>query len=85
MGVWNLFRQSQAFGKNPSEVFGIRGNPWLAWQFDNAVALFGRWVENRIAAHDEQGKPLFKTLAAALGDPAKRVTVFKTAGLREVR
>jgi hypothetical protein len=52
-------------------VFGIRQNRWLAWQFDNAVLLFGTWVQNRLDATDDKGRRKYKTLAAALGEKQK--------------
>ena len=36
----------------------VTGMPdlWTAWQFDNAVLTFGRWVDNQLEERDESGR-----------------------------
>jgi len=34
--------------------------------------LFGTWVQNRLDARNDDGKPKYRSFAAALGEPAKR-------------
>lgn len=34
-------------------------NEWLAYQFDEAVFQYGRWVENKLAEVDSKGKPKY--------------------------
>lgn len=79
MDIWNLYRQSKTFGRSPSSIFGIHDNAWLSYQFDSAVLLFGTWVQNRLGARDEQGKPKFRNFLKALGEPPKRVAVVNVA------
>jgi hypothetical protein len=48
----------QKFGARPSEILALRANPWLAWQFDQAVSLFGAWVEAKLSERERRsGKP----------------------------
>lgn len=35
-------------------------NPWLCWQFDNAVEMLGLWVENKMSERTEKGKPRYE-------------------------
>lgn len=62
---------AQAQRSSAAVLFGIRDNPWLAFQFDNAVMTFGTWAQNRISAVDEKGKSKYRTLEAALDLPGK--------------
>ena len=41
---------------------------WTAWQFDNAVLTFGKWIDNKLAERDKDGKPV-NTLRELLGIP----------------
>lgn len=66
-----MYRQSQAQRRSPADIFGIRSNPWLAYQFDNAVLLFGNWVEGKLKETDYKGKPKHK-IESLLADPAKK-------------
>ncbi len=50
---------------------GIRNNVWLKWQFDNAVLLFGTYIENKLNERDKEGKPKHK-LETLLGLPRQR-------------
>ena len=68
--VWNLYVQCQQYSGSPSVRFGLRGNPWLAYQFDNAVMLFGRWVESKLAERTEDNKPKHRP-ETLLGLPIK--------------
>lgn len=88
MGMWNLYRQANSFGESPSRIFGIRGNAWLAWQFDNAVLYFGIWAQNRIDAVDDKGRRKYTTLAAALGlhdGKPKKINLSALAGMPGVK
>ena len=46
--VWQIHNLGVAYGSRPSEIVGVL-NSWAAFQFDVAVLVFGRWVENRRA------------------------------------
>jgi hypothetical protein len=46
--IWQLHNLGTAYGIRPSAIIGV-ANSWAAYQFDVAVLIFGRWVENRIA------------------------------------
>lgn len=69
--MWDLYRQAKAFGEKPSALFGIKDNRWLAWQFDQAVLMFGTWVDNKLNERDDNGKPKHK-LDSLLGQAKKR-------------
>ena len=56
MATWTLYSRCSQFGHLPSTVFGLQGEPWLSWCFDNAVYLFGNWVENNRFEYDEKGR-----------------------------
>lgn len=43
---------------SPSRVLGLRGK-WLRWMFDDAVATFGRIVQNRVDERDNKGRQIW--------------------------
>lgn len=43
-----------------SEMTGIPGDWWTAFQFDSAVSWFGRHIENKLMERDDQGKPRYE-------------------------
>lgn len=47
-----------AYSTRPSLVVGI-DDEWLAYQFDIAVFSWGRHVNNKLAEHDDKGKPKY--------------------------
>lgn len=55
--------------QRPSQLIGLTKprDRWLAYQFDAAIALWGRWVDNKLEATDSKGKPKH-TLDALLAD-----------------
>jgi hypothetical protein len=61
-----LYQQAETYKEKPSQVFGIRDNRWLGWQFDQAVLTWGRYVDNKLAEKDKEGKPKHK-LSRLLG------------------
>lgn len=67
-------------------LFGINDNKWLAYQFDNAVLIFGTWVQNRLDARDSNGKPKYSA-RQALGLPTEKrpINVMQLASLPGVR
>ena len=74
------------YHRRPSEVIGV-DDPWVAYQFDMAVAQFGAWVEGKLSERDKAGKPKH-SLAKLLGDEAAQVQEYapvSAVGLRKVR
>lgn len=47
MEVFTLYQMATTYQNRPSELIGV-DDPWLAFQFDRAIFLFGRAVENRL-------------------------------------
>ena len=45
--MWELYQKSVTFHLKPSSEFGVQ-NSWVAWQFDNAVFTFGRFVDAKL-------------------------------------
>jgi len=43
--MWTLYQKAKLFSRLPSELLRI-GDEWIAYQFDNAVALLGTVIEN---------------------------------------
>ena len=75
-----MYQQATAFQTRPSEVLGIRSQ-WLAWQFDRAIFLYGRTVENKANERDKKGK-LVRTLEEALGYSYEEAMARKLAAAR---
>lgn len=50
-----------------SELTGIPGDWWTAFQFDSAVSWFGRHIENKLMERDKNGDPKYK-LESLLAD-----------------
>ena len=55
--------------KPPSDILNVRrlsdeltglgdDDDWTCYQFDNAVTMFGRWVESKLSEY-ENGKPVY--------------------------
>jgi len=65
--VLELYQRCKAFHQTPSEAVGLSDNPWLAWQFDRAVYLFGSTVMARWNARDKDGKRVYASLEACMG------------------
>lgn len=43
------------------ELTGLPGeDEWTAWQFNNAVTLFGIHLDNKLNEVDKKGKPKYK-------------------------
>jgi hypothetical protein len=68
--VWELHLLCKAYQQRPSRVIGLR-NGWLAWSFDNAVSLYGRFVEAELSRTDKDGKPI-RTLNDILKNGSSR-------------
>lgn len=47
-----------AYGVRPSSLLGLDPTDWIAWQFDEVVLMFGRWVEAKLSERDGRGKPV---------------------------
>lgn len=48
---------------------------WLAYQFDEAVFMYGRWVENKLAEVDKKGKPKY-TIDDVINNNARPASLF---------
>jgi hypothetical protein len=75
---------SKAAGKLPSSLLGINewaseltgmDDTWTALQFDNAVTLFGRFIENKLEETDSKGKYVNK-LSDLLDDKPRTIQDF---------
>lgn len=54
--MWTLHQTSKVFGTRPSSLAGLADNLLLSWCFDQAVWLFGTWVENKLSEKKEVRK-----------------------------
>ncbi len=66
--AYELYSRSVAFGKTPSEYFGLK-YAWTRYCFDEALFIFGRLVDNALQETDKKGKPV-TTLRQLFGAPA---------------
>lgn len=55
--TWDLHQTAKSYGQRPSALLKIRSS-WTAYQFDEAVALFGRVVESRMQEMVKRGEKL---------------------------
>lgn len=46
--MWDLHHLAEQYGQRPSALLGISDSPWVAWDFDNAVAALVRWIEGEL-------------------------------------
>lgn len=51
-----MYNQAITFHQSPSQILNIH-NPWMAYQIDESVLYFGRWVESKLNERDKKGKP----------------------------
>lgn len=65
---------SQDYHQRPSQIYAVTqlANGFiepelLCYKFDNAVATFGRWFDNKMMERDARGKPLW-TIESLLAD-----------------
>lgn len=70
----SLHFKAIAWNKRPSEILGVK-NEWLAYQFDEAVFRYGRWVENKLAEVDKKGKPKY-TIDDVINNNARPPSLF---------
>jgi hypothetical protein len=75
--MWTLYNSAKTWGSRPSELLGIT-ETYQAYCLDQAVAMFGNYVENRLAnVDDKDPKKAEKKREALLesiltGKPGKR-------------
>lgn len=50
-----LYLTATKTATRPSEIVGIEDDPWLAYQFDNAVVLVGNAIENAAQEMEKYG------------------------------
>lgn len=46
--MWILYNRTQKLGRKPSAEVGIN-SPWLAWQFDECIYIFGLQVDAELS------------------------------------
>ncbi len=63
-----LHEMANSYGSRPSDIIGI-SDTWLAYDFDNAVFVYGRWVNNKRQETDKKGKPLYAIEDILSGKP----------------
>lgn len=72
--VWSLDNEAKRYGVLPSELIWVE-HPIAAYWFNEAVAWFGQFVENRLNERDPAThKPLY-TIDALLGIEAEAVEI----------
>lgn len=52
--MWTLYNKATTYSRLPSELLRL-GDEWMAYQFDNAVTLFGVTVENALQERQNVG------------------------------
>lgn len=93
--MWQLHQIAKTYSQRPSSILldpdDARERPWLAYQIDSAVWMFGTWIDGKLAERTEpvktgknkgQTKPKY-TLAELLADPVERSRVrrpYRSAG-----
>lgn len=55
--MWNLHNLSQKYSQRPSDLLGL-DNAWVAWDFDQAVLMWGNHVQRALdECEDWKKKP----------------------------
>ena len=75
--LWTLHSLSASYGQRPSSFLGLAPESWDAWQVDVATLQAGRYVENKLAERDKDGRPRY-SIEELLGERGR-------AGEREFR
>lgn len=65
--LWTLHSLSASYGQRPSSFLGLAPDSWDAWQVDVATLQAGRYVENKLAERDKDGRPRH-TLEELIGE-----------------
>lgn len=61
--MWNLYQQAMSWSQQPSKIFGLDPEcQYLCYCFDEAVLLFGKWVEKYLDMREQKGKNKGKPL-----------------------
>lgn len=58
--LWKLHSLAASYSTRPSAFVGLAPTSWEAYNFDLAVLQLGRWIENMLAEHDKDGKPIHR-------------------------
>lgn len=53
--MWRLYQTAKTWSQRPSDLLGVVDR-WAALQFDNAVALFGLYLENALQEREQLGE-----------------------------
>lgn len=48
-----------SYGQRPSGILGLDPSSWEAYQLDVATLQAGRYIENKLAERDKDGRPLY--------------------------
>jgi hypothetical protein len=65
--MWSLYQRANKFGQSPAAMIGIH-HFVLAYNFDEAVHLYGGWIEARRSETTKDGKPVW-SMEELLGLP----------------
>lgn len=63
--MYQIWSNTQAFHKSPSDVLGIPDDYYhevLRFEIDNAVMVFGRYVDSKLEERDKKLNRKYKTL-----------------------
>lgn len=52
--MWTLYTKATTYSRLPSEILRL-DDEWMAYQFDNAVTLFGTVIENALLERQNTG------------------------------
>lgn len=66
--MYILHELASSYGSRPSDLLCIQDR-WLAYEFDNAVFMYGRWVNNKRQETDKKGRPLYSIEDILSGKP----------------
>ena len=56
--VWRLYQTMRATGRAASSLLAVpTTQPWAALMVDQAVTLWGTWVESKLHDRDDDGRP----------------------------
>ena len=61
---------ASSFHCRPSQIAGIESD-WVGFCFDSAIALWGNWVEGKLAETDRKGRRRYSLEGLLSGDLTK--------------
>ena len=74
MDLWRLWTTAKALGQRPSQLVQLTrpADGWPAACFDASCVMFGRWVDGRLAALDDEGRPKHRLSDLLAGPPERK-------------